>query len=43
MVYPVIIAVMAVTVTIFLLCFVLPRFTAIFGAKRTCCPRRPRS
>lgn len=31
MVYPVIIAFMAVTVTVFLLCFVLPRFTAIFA------------
>lgn len=33
MVYPVIIAVMAVGVTSFLLCFVLPRFTAIFAGK----------
>jgi len=33
MVYPAIIAVMAVCVTIFLLCFVLPRFTAIFAGK----------
>jgi len=33
MVYPIIIAVMAVLVTIFLLCFILPRFTAIFAGK----------
>jgi len=38
MVYPVIIAVMAVTVTIFLLCFVLPRFTAIFAGKEHLLP-----
>lgn len=31
MVYPIIIAFMAISVTIFLLCFVLPRFTAIFA------------
>jgi len=31
MVYPIIIAVMAISVTIFLLVFVLPRFTAIFA------------
>ena len=31
MVYPIIIAAMAVFVTVFLLCFVLPRFTAIFA------------
>jgi type IV pilus assembly protein PilC len=33
MVYPIIIAVMAVLVTVFLLCFILPRFTAIFAGK----------
>jgi type IV pilus assembly protein PilC len=38
MVYPVIIAVMAVTVTIFLLCFVLPRFTTIFAGKEHLLP-----
>jgi len=38
MVYPVIIAVMAVAVTIFLLCFVLPRFTAIFRGKEHLLP-----
>ena len=38
MVYPIIIAVMAVTVTIFLLCFVLPRFTAIFTGKEHLLP-----
>jgi type IV pilus assembly protein PilC len=38
MVYPVIIAVMAITVTIFLLCFVLPRFTAIFAGKEHLLP-----
>ncbi len=38
MVYPVIIAVMAVSVTIFLLCFVLPRFTAIFRGKEHLLP-----
>lgn len=38
MVYPVIIAVMAVAVTIFLLCFVLPRFTAIFAGKEHLLP-----
>lgn len=38
MVYPVIIAVMAVGVTIFLLCFVLPRFTAIFAGKEHLLP-----
>ncbi len=38
MVYPIIIAVMAVTVTIFLLCFVLPRFTAIFAGKERLLP-----
>jgi type IV pilus assembly protein PilC len=38
MVYPVIIAVMAVAVTIFLLTFVLPRFTAIFRGKEHLLP-----
>lgn len=38
MVYPIIIAVMAVGVTIFLLCFVLPRFTAIFEGKEHLLP-----
>jgi type IV pilus assembly protein PilC len=38
MVYPIIIAVMAVLVTIFLLCFVLPRFTAIFAGKEHLLP-----
>ncbi|MGD2095544.1 MAG: type II secretion system F family protein, partial [Phycisphaerales bacterium] len=38
MIYPVIIAVMAVSVTIFLLCFVLPRFTAIFSGKHHLLP-----
>lgn len=38
MVYPVIIAVMAISVTIFLLCFVLPRFTAIFRGKENLLP-----
>ncbi len=38
MVYPIIIAVMAVSVTIFLLCFVLPRFTAIFAGKEDLLP-----
>ncbi len=38
MVYPVIIAVMAVSVTAFLLCFVLPRFTAIFAGKEHLLP-----
>jgi len=38
MVYPVIIAVMAVSVTAFLLCFVLPRFTAIFSGKEHLLP-----
>jgi type IV pilus assembly protein PilC len=38
MVYPIIIAVMAVTVTVFLLCFVLPRFTAIFAGKEHLLP-----
>lgn len=39
MVYPIIIATMAVSVTIFLLCFVLPRFTAIFAGKEHLLPR----
>jgi type IV pilus assembly protein PilC len=39
MIYPIIIAVMAVGVTIFLLCFVLPRFTAIFAGKEDLLPR----
>jgi len=38
MVYPIIIAVMAVSVTVFLLCFVLPRFTAIFRGKEDMLP-----
>ena len=38
MVYPVIIAVMAVSVTTFLLCFVLPKFTAIFAGKEQYLP-----
>ena len=38
MVYPIIIASMAVFVTIFLLCFVLPRFTAIFAGKEHLLP-----
>jgi type IV pilus assembly protein PilC len=38
MVYPIIIAVMAVSVTIFLLCFVLPRFTALFRGKEHLLP-----
>jgi type II secretory pathway component PulF len=38
MVYPVIIAVMAVSVTVFLLCFVLPRFTTIFRGKEHLLP-----
>ncbi len=39
MVYPIIIAFMAISVTIFLLCFVLPRFTAIFAGKEHLLPR----
>jgi type IV pilus assembly protein PilC len=39
MVYPIIIATMAVVVVIFLLCFVLPRFTAIFEGKEHLLPR----
>jgi type IV pilus assembly protein PilC len=38
MVYPIIIAIMAVSVTIFLLCWVLPRFTAIFKGKEHLLP-----
>ncbi len=38
MVYPIIIAVMAVGVTTFLLCFVLPRFTNIFAGKEHLLP-----
>ena len=38
MIYPVIIATMAVVVTIFLLTFVLPRFTAIFEGKEHLLP-----
>jgi len=38
MIYPIIIAVMAVSVTTFLLCFVLPRFTAIFVGKEDLLP-----
>ena len=38
MVYPIIIATMAVSVTVFLLCFVLPRFTAIFAGKEHLLP-----
>jgi len=38
MVYPIIIAVMAVGVTVFLLCFVLPRFTVIFAGKEHLLP-----
>jgi type IV pilus assembly protein PilC len=38
MVYPIIIAVMAVSVTVFLLCFVLPKFTALFRGKEHLLP-----
>ncbi|MDD5327172.1 MAG: type II secretion system F family protein [Phycisphaerae bacterium] len=38
MVYPVVIATMAIFVTVFLLCFVLPRFTAIFAGKEHLLP-----
>jgi len=38
MVYPIIIATMAIGVTTFLLCFVLPRFTAIFQGKEHLLP-----
>jgi type II secretory pathway component PulF len=37
-VYPIIIAVMAVSVVIFLLVFVLPRFTAVFAGKESMLP-----
>ncbi len=39
MVYPGIIAIMAVTVVIFLLCFVLPKFGAIFSGKEHLLPK----
>jgi len=42
MVYPVIIATMAVLVTIFLLCFILPRFMTIFAGKEHLLPRPTR-
>lgn len=38
MVYPVIIAVMAISTTTFLLCFVLPKFTSIFAGKEHLLP-----
>ena len=38
MVYPAIIAFMAISVTIFLLCFVLPKFTEIFAGKERYLP-----
>ncbi len=38
MIYPIIIAVMAVVTTLFLLTFVLPRFTAIFAGKEALLP-----
>jgi len=38
MVYPIIIAFMAVSVTTFLLCFVLPKFTALFRGKEHLLP-----
>lgn len=38
LVYPIIIAVMAISVTVFLLCFVLPRFTRIFAGKEHLLP-----
>jgi type IV pilus assembly protein PilC len=38
MIYPAIIALMAVSVTIFLLCFVLPKFGAIFSGKEHLLP-----
>ncbi len=38
MIYPIIIAVMAVVVTIFLLCFVLPRFISIFAGNEHLLP-----
>ena len=39
MVYPAIIAFMAISVTIFLLCFVLPKFGSIFAGKEHLLPR----
>jgi type IV pilus assembly protein PilC len=39
MVYPAIIAFMAISVTIFLLCFVLPKFGAIFAGKENFLPK----
>ena len=39
MIYPIIIAVMAVSTTIFLLTFVLPRFTMLFAGKESLLPR----
>jgi len=38
MVYPIIICVMAITVTVFLLCWVLPKFTALFAGKEHLLP-----
>lgn len=38
MAYPMIIATMAISVTVFLLCFVLPKFTAIFAGKENYLP-----
>ena len=38
MVYPIIIAVLAVAVTVFLLCFVLPKFEGIFAGKEKLLP-----
>jgi len=38
MIYPAIIGLMAVSVTIFLLCFVLPKFTTIFAGKEDILP-----
>lgn len=43
MVYPIIIAVMAVVVTVFLLCFVLPRFISIFAGKEHLLPAPTRA
>ncbi len=42
MVYPIMIAVFAIAVTIFLLCFVLPRFLAIFAGKEHLLPAATR-
>jgi type II secretory pathway component PulF len=39
MVYPIIICVMAISVTVFLLCFVLPRFTMVFSGKEHLLPK----